>query len=138
MKVYADGGCKPNPGTMAVAVVTENNEVWFSQLLGNGTNNIAEYLAVQMAAVEAWGKNIQQFTMCIDSILVLQQLTGKWKCRDTELQPHMRAALAELQKLEKVNIVLVGGDANRAHYEVERLLAGVEITGTFGRNKEGA
>lgn len=60
MKIYADGGCKPNPGKMAIAVVDEDGNVLQSQLLGDGTNNIAEYLAVEMALTIAKGKGLRR------------------------------------------------------------------------------
>lgn len=50
VKVYFDGGCRPNPGPIEVAVVIRGKPVIFTDL-GSGSNGDAEWLAL-IRAVE--------------------------------------------------------------------------------------
>jgi ribonuclease HI len=45
MKVFFDGGCRPNPGRIEAAVVVRGVSHLFDEL-GHGTNNDAEWLAL--------------------------------------------------------------------------------------------
>ncbi|MBI3955517.1 ribonuclease HI family protein [Candidatus Gottesmanbacteria bacterium] len=106
--VYTDGGARGNPGRAAVgiAIKTENREVLkeISRTIGVTTNNVAEYEAV-VAALE-WLRNnltMKQFNnetiiqFYLDSTLVVNQLNGKFKVKDSEL----RELLLKVRMLEQ-------------------------------------
>jgi len=91
--IYTDGGSRGNPGPAAIGIyiVDENGlEVLkMGKQIGNSTNNIAEYSAV----VEAlkWIKvnrpnNIQSLKFFLDSSLVVNQLNGIFKIKDSKLR----------------------------------------------------
>jgi ribonuclease HI len=93
MKIYFDGGCKPNPGQMEVGVVFDGGTSHHDDY-GHGTNNKAEWLALIYAMGLAEERGIRDITLIGDSKLVIMQASGKWKCN----QPELQFMLAEFQK----------------------------------------
>jgi ribonuclease HI len=91
MKIYFDGGCKPNPGKMEVAIVLdyENGTVVpFKQYLDHGTNNEAEWLAFLWALDTAVGLgDTQNTTIHGDSQIVCNGAIGTWKVNADNLKP---------------------------------------------------
>lgn len=77
--IYCDGACKGNPGPSGAGVVIiENNKPimkWIGAYQENGTNNIAELKAMQMALFLAKKLNIK--TIKTDSQYTINILT-KW------------------------------------------------------------
>jgi len=106
--IYTDGGARGNPGRAAVGIVikTETGEVLqeIFRTIGVSTNNVAEYTAV-VAALE-WLKNnkqiykstnMQMIQFYLDSVLVVNQLNGKFKVKDSQL----RELLLKVRMLEQ-------------------------------------
>lgn len=85
MILYFDGGCKPNPGEMVIAVVDENTEVIRYDHIGEGTNNVAEWSAF-ILAVEFAVRFAGEHTIIGDSKLVISQATGQWKIKDARMK----------------------------------------------------
>ena len=89
--VHTDGGARGNPGPAAIGVVIEHGSdiVRIGKVIGETTNNVAEYTAV----VEAWkelrkkgigeGESVDFF---LDSSLVVNQLNGLSKIKDAKLR----------------------------------------------------
>ena len=48
LKIFFDGGCRPNPGVMEVAVVARGVAYFFDNV-GCGTSSDAEWLALRLA-----------------------------------------------------------------------------------------
>lgn len=85
----SDGGARGNPGPGAIGIVIRNNNeilTKYSQFIGrNVTNNIAEYEAL-IKALEIASKFTKEEVTCIlDSELIVNQLLGKYKVRNTKL-----------------------------------------------------
>lgn len=93
LKIYCDGGARGNPGPGAAAfVVIIDGKVVYSQskYLGVATNNYAEYAGVVMAL--EWlvinSRNKKRRTeFFLDSELVVNQLSGKYKVKSKKLKP---------------------------------------------------
>lgn len=94
--LYTDGGARPtNPGPSGAGMVLvdpSGTVIWESSVwLGTGTNNSAEYEAVALGVahvVMRFGKILGgPLLVRSDSKLVLNCLSGKWKCRSTSLGP---------------------------------------------------
>ena len=89
--IYTDGGSRGNPGPAALGAVIGSKE--YAAYLGTTTNNVAEYQAVIFALKKArqiLGKNKLKDTEVIvklDSELVANQLNGRYKVLEPELQP---------------------------------------------------
>jgi ribonuclease HI len=90
LKVYFDGGCRPNPGMIEVAVVARGVTYFFDEL-GAGTSNDAEWLALRMALWLAHLLGDRQFDLIGDSAHVIAQANGTSKCRSQEALAHYAA-----------------------------------------------
>ena len=78
--VYADGACRGNPGPMAIGVSIQSADGMeldtLSALLGEGTNNQAEYYAAIAGVRKAIKHGTDEIELLMDSQLVVKQLTG--------------------------------------------------------------
>jgi len=90
--IYTDGGSRGNPGPSAVGVVmkdkTGKNVKTYSEYLGdNMTNNQAEYSGVILAMTKAklMGAKGSELEFYLDSELVVNQLSQKFKIKDVKL-----------------------------------------------------
>lgn len=89
--IYTDGGARNNPGPAGAGavIVDENKKVLRETLkyLGERTNNWAEYEAVILGFEEAkkLGLKEMEIEFKLDSQLVQQQLTGKYKIKEPTL-----------------------------------------------------
>jgi probable phosphoglycerate mutase len=100
--VEADGGARGNPGPAgygAVVLHASTGEVLVERAEGIGvaTNNVAEYqglLAGLRAAAELDAKRVD---VRMDSKLVVEQMSGRWKIKNSGLQ----ALALEAQKLAR-------------------------------------
>ena|SRR3989344_596363 len=99
--IHCDGASRGNPGSAAAAfVVIDNGEVVYKsgKLLGETTNNVAEYSAVIEALSWLIGKpTYGQVTFVLDSQLIVNQLNGVYKIKNLTLQKLAYTA----KKLEK-------------------------------------
>lgn len=93
MKIFFDGGCKPNPGAMEAAVVARG-KVWCRPDLGHGTNDHAEWLALLYAIEVAQMLGERDVVLIGDSGRIVHQANGLRKNRAADLQPYL-AVLAE-------------------------------------------
>lgn len=96
LKINCDGGARGNPGLAAAAfVVTGNLQYMCGKYLGETTNNVAEYQAV-ILALEWLAKNPEKADFFLDSNLVVNQLNGLFKVKDSKL----RELLVKVRELE--------------------------------------
>ncbi len=99
--VEADGGSRGNPGPSgsgAVVIDAESGRVLteIATFGGVATNNVAEYRAVVAGLTEAFRQNPNaEVTVRMDSKLVVEQMSGKWKIK----HPDMQVLGIEVQKL---------------------------------------
>ena len=95
--IYTDGGARGNPGPAAIAVVLQDNSSnlikSYSEIIGDATNNEAEYQAVVFALRKVralLGKKKCQdlvIELRLDSELVARQLRGEYKIEEEKLFP---------------------------------------------------
>jgi len=101
LNIFTDGGARGNPGPAGIGVHVENQagaSVYdFAQFLGVATNNIAEYKAL-LAAVSWLEKqeHVAEANFFLDSKLVVEQISRRWKIKEEHLQ---KLASAIWQKL---------------------------------------
>ena len=85
-----DGASRGNPGKSSAGVVLYHNniEIWTkSMYLGdNFTNNVAEYFSLLLGLEEATKRHILHLEVQGDSLLVINQITGKWKVKNENLK----------------------------------------------------
>ena len=71
-KVYFDGGCRPNPGPIEVAVVVRGIAHLFDDL-GSGTSNDAEWLALIRGLELAQAAKLREIDLVGDALDVINR-----------------------------------------------------------------
>lgn len=99
VKLYADGGSRGNPGPSSLGyVILDMNDhivVKKGTYLGITTNNQAEYQALKAGMEEASRMRVQKLHVYMDSLLVINQMLGKFKVKNRDLWP-LYTAIKEL------------------------------------------
>ncbi len=120
IKLFFDGGCRPNPGPIECAVVRKG-VTHYRHDLGKGTNSDAEWLAAIHALEIAQLEGDRDITLLGDSTLVVTQASGKARCRSAELEVH-RGRFAELAEgFDRIRIRHIGRAQNLAGIALARL-----------------
>ena len=96
--VTADGGSRGNPGKAAYgAVVYENDEIVkeIGASIGIASNNVAEYEGL-IAGLKAVCEIDPTATILVkmDSKLVVEQMSGRWKVKHPNMQKLVKQAFA--------------------------------------------
>jgi ribonuclease HI len=87
LKVFFDGGCRPNPGPIETAVVARGVAYFFDDL-GSGTSHDAEWLALRMALQVAQSLGVPEFELVGDCANVIAQAKGDARCRTQAATDH--------------------------------------------------
>jgi len=105
LSVFTDGGARGNPGPAGIGVVIKDGKKTIfshSGYIGQATNNIAEYRALQKAF--DWLTDNQSFltkfdhiNCYLDSLLIASQLSGYYKIK----APHLVVLAADIKNKEK-------------------------------------
>ena len=90
--VEADGGSRGNPGPAgygAVVLDPETDEVLAERAEGLGvtTNNVAEYQGLIAGLRAAKELGATEVDVRMDSKLVVEQMSGRWKVKHPAMQP---------------------------------------------------
>ena len=106
--VHVDGGSRGNPGPAAAAAVvtSPDGEVLdeASELLGQATNNVAEYRALLLGAERARALGATEVEVVNDSELIAHQINGRYKVRHADLRPLHAQALRALGAFERWSV----------------------------------
>jgi ribonuclease HI len=96
--VHTDGGARGNPGPAAAAAVVSAPGVRdeASVRLGETTNNVAEYRGLLLGLERARSLGATEVDVLMDSELVVNQITGRYRVRSQDLAPLHRAAIDAL------------------------------------------
>lgn len=109
--IYTDGGSRGNPGPAASGfiILSTDKKVLYEggELLGEATNNVAEYTAVILALQAALDHGASVIDMRLDSQLVIRQLTGQYKVKHHDLAPLNRRIKELSQQFEQVSFTHV-------------------------------
>ncbi len=118
-----DGGSRGNPGPAAFAVVVGSAEGArldaFAKVLGETTNNVAEYEALLAALDYALRHHRPRVKVISDSELLVRQMQGRYKVKSADLKPRFQQAQEMARKLEEFSIEHVRREHNR---EADRLV----------------
>ena len=105
LHVFCDGGARGNPGPSAIGVVVQDDAGALLQTLskpiGIATNNVAEYTAVKesLTLINEFSQPIESVEYFLDSLLVVNQLNGTFKIKNSALQEYYRVIMAQLDAL---------------------------------------
>jgi len=106
--VHVDGGARGNPGPAAVGIVvsTPEGEVLdeASTVIGDATNNVAEYRALLLGLERARALGATEVEVVNDSELVARQVEGAYKVKHPGLEPLHAAAQRALQGFDRWSI----------------------------------
>ena len=91
MVIFTDGAAAPNPGPAAIGATIKDERgrliTSISQPIGRATNNQAEYRAIIAALENAIRLGASQIDICSDSELVVKQINGQYRVKNTALKP---------------------------------------------------
>ena len=120
LKIYSDGGARGNPGPAAIGVVIYGDSqkiTEFGEKIGLATNNFAEYTSLETALVRAAAicqrERVELIEVFMDSQLVINQITGQFKIKNSQLAKILGRILSLEKKLPKIKYNLVARENNR-------------------------
>ncbi|MCA9332362.1 reverse transcriptase-like protein [Candidatus Saccharibacteria bacterium] len=117
IKLFADGGSRGNPGPSASGFVLLdlNDEIITKrgEYIGITTNNQAEYQALKFGLEEAKKLGVQEVDVYLDSLLVVNQMIGKFKVKNRDLWPVYEAIKELCKQFKKVTFTHVPREMNK-------------------------
>jgi ribonuclease HI len=119
LKVFFDGGARPNPGRIEVAVVARGQAYFFDEL-GEGSNSDAEWLALRCALQVARSLEEPSFDLLGDSRSVIDQATGAAPCRTSAAREHLARYTVAAQPTPPRRIRWLPRNQNLAGIALER------------------
>ncbi|GAA0299920.1 hypothetical protein GCM10009087_07200 [Sphingomonas oligophenolica] len=122
LKIFFDGGCRPNPGAMEIAVVAAG-QAHILRDLGHGNSMDAEWLALIHALRIAHALGASHFVLMGDAAAVVAQANGTVKCRGPSRQ-HLQAFRA---------LASGAGTPRIRHIKRTQNLAGIALAGLHSR-----
>ena len=106
--VEADGGARGNPGPAGYgsvvldadsrAVLAERKES-----IGHATNNVAEYRGLIAGLTAAAGLGAVEVEVRMDSKLVIDQMSGRWRVKHPAMKTLMRQASELAQQFDRIS-----------------------------------
>ena len=106
--VEADGGSRGNPGPAGYGSVvwTADRSTMLAeskQAIGHATNNVAEYRGLIAGLEEAAKLNAAEVAVVMDSKLVVEQMSGRWKVKHPDLAELHAQARALASRFEQID-----------------------------------
>lgn len=121
VKIYFDGGCRPNPGAMRVAAVARG-VVHHAAGLGHGSSELAEWLALLHGLRVADSIGERNIILLGDAAGVIAQASGVAKCRNAELRIFLEQYRQEAAAFERVRLRYVRRNQNLAGIALGKLI----------------
>ena len=116
LTVHVDGGSRGNPGPAAAGAVASNADGEIvgerGEMIGEATNNVAEYRAVLLGAALALELGATEIELINDSELIAYQLSGKYKVKHLDMKPLYAEAIAALGQFDSWSISCVRREQN--------------------------
>jgi ribonuclease HI len=139
--IRTDGAARGNPGPASAGAVLidaslpgarnplANAYASISEYLGVQTNNVAEYTGVLRALTLAAELGAREVELMLDSMLIVEQLHGRWRVKDAKLIPLHAEARRRLSGFDAWSAVHVPRAQNRAadalaNEAIDRVMAG--------------
>lgn len=124
--IHSDGAARGNPGPAGAGAVLADGEGRtvgeVCRYLGDRlTNNQAEYRALLLALDEAVRRGARSVRIYADSELVVRQIKGEYRVKDSGLKPLFERARALLGEFEGYTIEHVARARNRRADELANL-----------------
>lgn len=116
--VEADGGSRGNPGPAGCGAVVRDASSGAllaerMQAMGSTTNNVAEYQGLIIGLRAAAELGASEVAVRMDSKLVVEQMSGRWRVKHANLQPLAREAAELVRSLGSVSFTWVPRAENK-------------------------
>ncbi|WP_055590166.1 bifunctional RNase H/acid phosphatase [Peterkaempfera griseoplana] len=136
--VEADGGSRGNPGPAGYGAVVRDADTGqiiaeAAEYIGRATNNVAEYrgLIAGLRAAQAIDPDAR-IDVLMDSKLVVEQMSGRWKIKHPDMQPLAAEARGVFPR-DRVTYAWIPRERNK---EADRLANEAMDAGKSGRQWE--
>lgn len=131
--LYTDGGSRGNPGPAGIGIVildSAKKKIKESfKYIGETTNNIAEYSALVLGLEEAAALDADEVVVNLDSELVVKQLNGEYKVKDSGMKALFDKALGILKSFDNFEIKHIDRSKNK---EADKLVnKAINLAGLF-------
>ena len=117
--IYTDGACRGNPGpcSLGLQVLSVNKELVYQEgsfLESHNTNNYAEYKALIRALELCVKHQVKELFLFSDSLLIIQQLSKKYKVKSANLKPLFNTCEQLLKKIPQYKLSHIPRDKNKS------------------------
>jgi len=116
-RAFIDGAARGNPGPAGAGVyVSAEGEVPAEEhfeALGHTTNNVAEYRALLLALKLAQERAAKSVAIASDSLLLVEQMLGRYKVKAPPLKPLYSEALLRAKRFARFSIRHVRREENK-------------------------
>jgi len=116
VNIHIDGAARGNPGPAAFAFVIAPHgqpAVEESGLLGDRTNNVAEYTALIKALEKAASLSLDQLHIHSDSELLVKQMNGEYRVKNADLRELFDEAKDLVRRFKSVRLQHVRREQNK-------------------------
>jgi ribonuclease HI len=114
--IFTDGASRGNPGPAAIGAVIKDEKgnlvASISRCIGQTTNNQAEYRAVIAALEKAVSLGARQVVLYSDSELLVRQINGQYKIKNTALRPLYQEVVRLAGALESFQTACIPREQN--------------------------
>jgi ribonuclease HI len=114
--IHTDGAARGNPGPAAIGVIIKDENSNFlariSRCIGVTTNNQAEYQAIIAGLEKANSLSARHVILKSDSELVVNQINGQYKIKNTGLRALYNRVVQLIGSLESFSISYIPREQN--------------------------
>jgi ribonuclease HI len=116
-RAFIDGAARGNPGPAGAGVYVsaegEQPAEEHFEALGHATNNVAEYRALLLALRRAVERGASEVSIVSDSLLLVQQMLGRFRVKAPHLQTLYADALRMAKGFRRFSIAHVPREENK-------------------------
>ena len=123
-KIYCDGASRSNPGAASIGISIQNDEQevdTIAKKIGIATNNVAEYEGLRTALDYCDKNNLKDVQIYLDSLLVVQQVNGKYKVKSKNLKDLYNQCTDLIKKIDNLEIYHVPREQNKRADELANI-----------------
>ena len=123
-KIYCDGASRSNPGEASIGVSIQYDEQevdTIAKKIGVATNNVAEYEGLRTALDYCDKNNLKNVQIYLDSLLVVQQVNGKYKVKSKNLKDLYNQCTDLIKKIDNLEIYHVPREQNKRADELANI-----------------
>lgn len=125
VKIFFDGGCRPNPGEMEVAAVA-GGRLFHQPAQGQGSSHHAEWLALLHALRIGRALGETDIVLLGDARAVVEQANGRSRCKSPELRDCLTAFQAEAGRFARIRVRHIKRSQNLAGIALAKIGEGVQ------------